>query len=854
MADFPHLSDGAYPHLGTVNPYRRKVDFDYGRYDYTATLKLCNVTWPITYKHVINWKSEEARDEYFSNVPGETVELANGFTRVQLDSVMVPVPYDVALAYGYVYMRVPELTPADPIDYEYAPHVRTICAFIEGCTYHSPSTTELTLQVDMWTTYLPHLANSTVLTLHRGHAPAYVTSADEYLKNPRANCHNLLTPDVSFGLPDVATHSELLPIGAGEKMLILASTIPYTSIEGLATATDAEGASTPASYYDTGARNGHQVGVNGYEWHYGGRDYANMRNPSHYMGTGGAVPTYASLYAMPTTEARAVLDILANKLPQFVQSVQVAYILPRDVLTLSSTTLTVAGIELYRVIPSPKLSKLADLKLSKEQFGYPTRYADIAKLYTTPYARLMISDTLGHEIEVRIEDVGKSPAIMQQLSPVAECLRWDILLSGINSAGTNRYSWQNLAGASVEMTLPGADVARYTLELGIPTYALYLDARASHAANGWYDAQAQRASAINAYQSTMRSANTGKENADDSADTGKANADASADTNVTNTANTGATATANTAIANNQRTLTTARNGNLNADLVTNATNHVRADQGSNVSYTQNSNDANLKSEALSTGVGVIANIATGNLGGALQSIAGGAISITTSQTLSGYSVANVNALADHAADENLQNGGANNQAAADNTSYANTAATNTNANSVATANTNAANSAATAKANATRSQGTEKANAGYSRGTTEENAKAALELARQNYVRTGHAYDMANPDAYGMAAGDASPDALMRRAIQIRVETQSAGAIARAGDAMLRYGYVFDGLWAVTDWCPSGHDGCYWEASDVLAPAVRFTNPAAERAFEDILVAGTTIWNDPAKIGGIPW
>lgn len=854
MADFPHLTDDAYPHLGNVNPYRRKVDFDYGRYDYTATLKLCNVTWPITYKHVINWKSEQARDDYFSNVPGETVELANGFTRVQLDSVMVPVPYDVALTYGYVYMRVPELTPADPIAYEDAPHVRTICAFIEGCTYHSPSTTELTLQVDMWTTYLPHLAPQTVLTLHRGHAPAYATSVDAYLKNPRANCQNLLTPDVSFGLPDVATHSELLPIGAGEKLLILASTIPYTSIENLAIATDAEGATSPASYYDTGARNGHQVGVSDYEWHYGALDYANMRNPSHYMGVGGAVPTYTSLYAIPTTAARATLDTLASRLPQFVQSVQVAYILPRDMLTLSSTTLTVAGIELYRVIPSPKLTKLADLQLSKAQFGYPTRYADIAKLYTTPYARLMIADALGHEIEVRIEDMGSSPAIMQQLSPVAECLRWDVLLSGVNSAGTNRYTWKNLFDTDVSMTLPGSDVGRYTLELGIPTYVLYLDARASHAASSWYDAQTQRANAINAYQATMRSANTGKENADDSADTGKENADDSADTNVTNTANTGATAVSNTAIANNQRTLTTARNGSLNADLVTNATNHVRADQSSNVSYTQNSNDANLKSEALSAGVGVIANIATGNLGGALQSIAGGAISITTSQALSGYSVANVNALADHAANENLQNGGANNQAASDNTGYANTAATNTTANSVATANTNAANSAATAKANATRSQGTAKANASYSRVTTEENAKAALELARHNYVRNGRAYDMANPDAYGMASGDASPDALMRRVIQIRVETQSAGAIARAGDAMLRYGYMYDGLWAVVDWCPKGHDGCYWEASDVLAPAARFANPAAERAFEDILIAGTTVWNDPAKIGGIPW
>jgi hypothetical protein len=854
MAEFHHLSDDAFPHLGNVNPYRRKVDFDYGRYDYTATLKLCNVTWPIDYKHVINWASEEARDEYFSSVPGETVELANGFTRVQLDSVMVPVPYDVALTYGYVYMRVPELTPAKPIDYEDAPHVRTICAFVAGCTYHSPSTTELALSVDMWTTYLPHLAINTVLTLHRGHAPAYATSADLYLSNPREHCQNLLTPDVSFGEPDVTAHAELLPIGAGDKMLVFASTIPATRIDTLATSTTASGSSTPAAFYDTGARNGHQVGVRGYEWHYGGRNYAGMRNPTHYTGVGASVPTYATLYAVPASNAQNAFDTWAAKLPQLIKSIQAAYILPKDVLTFADSELTVAGIGVLQVIPAVGLSHLCDLTLSKESFGYPTRYADIAKLYTSPYARLVVSDTFGRELSVRIEDMGPDAGIMQQLSPMAECLRWDVLLTGVASAGNNTYSWRSLADSPLELSLPGTDVARYTLELGIPTYALYLDARASHAADGWYDAQAQRASAINAYQSTMRSANTGKENADDSADTGKANADASANTNVTNTANTGATATANTVIANNLRTSSTTRNNT--------AANEMKAVNKQNIfntlylddEYTMQASDANLKSEAVAGALSTMGGLVGGGIAGGLTSGLSAIVNISTSMTLSQLSSENIEgkeAVGQAYQDDVVPISTSN---ATDQTTYQNTAATGTNANNVANANTNAANSAATAKANATRSQGTAKANASYSRGTTEENAKAALELARQNYERTGHAYDMANPDAYGMVTGDASPDALMRRVVQLRIDTQSPGAIARAGDAMLRYGYVFDGLWAVTDWCPTDHDGCYWEATDVLAPAVRFTNPAAERAFEDILNAGTTVWNDPAKIGGVPW
>lgn len=853
MPEFPHLRDDSFPHLGNVNTYRRRVDFDYGRYDYTATIKLCNVTWPINYKHVVNWASEQARNEYFDTVPGETVDLANGFTRVQLDTVMVPVPYDVALTYGYVYMRVPELTQDEPIDFETAPSMRTICAFVAGCTYHSPSTTELSLSVDMWTTYLPHLAPTTLM-LHRGHAPAYMTDVDLYLSNPKEHCHGLLTPDVSFGAPDVASHSELLPIGAGEKMIVLASTIPFASIGSLATATDDTGSSTAPSYYDTGARNGHQVGVRGYDWHYGGHSYENMRNPSQYTGVGGSMPTFTSLYAIPAQLARTALDAFAAHLPQLVQSVQAAFVIPRDALKLAAAPIRVAGIDLYRVIPDVALSHVADIRLTKDLFGYPTRYAGIAKLYTTPYARLVVSDTLGNELEVRIEDIGSDPKIMQQLSPMAECLRWDLLLTGVNSTGLHSYVWRDLSNATVDMTLPGSDVARYTLELGIPTYALYLDARADHAANGWYDAQSQRASAINAYQATMRSANTAKENADDSADTGKTNADASANTNVTNTANTGATATANTAIANNLRTSSTTRNNTAANDMKDvnkqNIFNTLYLDD----EYTMQASDANLKSEAVAGALATMGNLAAGNIAGAIGSGFSAIVNVSTSATLSQLSSENIEgkeAVGQAYQDDTVPITTSN---ASDQTTYQNTAATNTNANSVANANTNAANSAATAKANATRSQGTSKANANYSRNTTEENAKAALELARQNYVRSGHAYDMANPATYGMVEGDASADALMRRMVQIRIDTQSKGAIARAGDAMLRYGYMYDGLWSVTDWCPDGHDGCYWEVTDVLAPAVRFVNPAAERAFEDILTAGTTVWNDPAKIGGIPW
>lgn len=832
MPKFPHVGNDAFPHLENVKPYQRKVPFDYSRYDYTATLKLCSVPWPADYRHVVNWQSASARDAWFDALEGKTVELANGFTRTQTDTVRVPVPYDVALMYNYVYMRVPQLTPDEPIDYEDAPGVRVICAHIQDAIYYAPSTTELVLGIDYWTTYLPHLAENIMLMLHRGHAPAYAVNADTYLARPRANSAYLLTPDVTYGTPDVTAHAELVDIAQGEKYLVMASTIPYSAIESLTLATNQSGSSTPAAYYDTGARNGHQVGVSGYEWHYGGHGYADMENPTGYSGVGRGMPTYTRLYAVPTADASTTLTTLASRLPQFIKSVQAAYILPASMLTLASESYTVAGVTLYRVLPTPDLTTIADLELSKAQFGYPDRYADIAKLYTFPYAHLIVSDTLGHEIVVRIEDMGANASMVAQVSPMVECLRWDVLLTDVNSAGPTNYVWQDLDGTARNLSLPGADVARYTLELGIPTYSLYLDGRTTHAADTYYDGQSQRASAINNYQATMRGANTAKANADDSADT-----------QVTNTANSGRTSQANATIANNLRTTSTARNNQAQNASKDDAIQNIYDSSNADLEYTEFASDANLKSEAVSAIQNLVGNAVMGNIAGVLNTGVSGIVNITTSAALSGYSMQNV---LDHQAisqghtrtQNNIQVSNASDQAG-----YANTANTNTTNNNVSVANTNASNSASTAKANA-----------GYSRGTTEENAKAALELARQNYVRQGHMHDLDNPNAFGLASGDRTADALMRRVVQLRIETQSASAISRAGDAMLRYGYTFDGLWIVTDWCPEGHAGCYWEASEVLVPADELDNPTAERAFETILAEGVTVWNDPTKIGGIPW
>ena len=107
-------------------------------------------------------------------------------------------------------------------------------------------------------------------------------------------------------------------------------------------------------------------------------------------------------------------------------------------------------------------------------------------------------------------------------------------------------------------------------------------------------------------------------------------------------------------------------------------------------------------------------------------------------------------------------------------------------------------------------------------------------------------------PVAHGTASGDAIADAWRAKGVHMRIVTQSDSAISRAGDAMLRYGYQYEGLWNIDTWCPNDRDYCFWKSGDVFASAGRLDNPTAENVFERILENGTTVWNDPAKIGGV--
>ena len=856
MADrFPHLQDTPFPNFSNIDPYRRKVDFDYGRYDYEATIKLCNVSWPHDYRHTVNWQNVEQRDSYLDGIDGRTVELSQGFVHTQLDRVAVNVPYDVALTYNYVYMKVPTLTGDELLEHETDAGIRIVCAFISECVYQAPSTTLLVLDVDVWTTYLPHLSTSAVM-LERGHAPMYKTSASQYLTDPVNKCADLLTPDVDFGTSDIVRGGEFAPLSTAQLIYVIASPIPYDQLSSITQATNVS--DTPATYYDLSTRNGYQVGVSGYTWPSDGKSYAGMMVPSKVTRAEGSVPSglyYYGIYAANVTNDGA-LDVIADLMPVFITTAVAAYVVPVDLVELG-TKYTIGGRSVYQVISKYQLQGGPTFTLDKGMFGYPERYSEIAKLYTYPYAHLEISDDLGSSITLHVEDCHENIEVMQALSIAWPTLSWEVALTNVAStAGAVSYSWRKLTAGAESHSLPGSDFMSFMLAYDVPTYSLRLTAKREAALGGYADAQARRDSAIVAYQSTMRGANTSLANALASNDTAKTNSDASADTALTNVQNTGVAQTTNTTTQNNARTTLTGYQNTNRTNITEGAPAGVNQTTFSlgeqDVEFSMYATDAQLKSEAVGGAMNTLGALAGGNVMGAIQSGVASILSITTSSSIAGLANsatdAKVGINQDHASYVTTEN----NTLATNTTTTNNATATSVNSVNVALANTNAGNTNTTAKANSARTKSTADANAGYSRGTTEDNAKAQLALAKEVYEASLANAALQPPVVHGEYSGDMRAEAFQRRGLHLRAITQSDGAISRAADAFLRYGYQFSGIWEIESWCPAPHDFCYWQSSDLWQNIRDVANPTAERVYESILKMGVTVWNDPEKIGRV--
>lgn len=836
---FSHL-DGAtsFPGDGTHVYEQYRNVFDYNVWTPNTVIKLCRVNWYDDYHDVVKFSDDSARDAWFDKLDGETVKLTTNMyiARADADGIKLPVPYMTAQRYNYIVVDFSHdiiNTPYQKADMQTRYHF-----FITSVRAEAPNTTTCTLMRDVWTDYI----NSTTingLLLSRGHAPLTETTPQELLKNPRANCRDFTLPDVDFG--NAASNirkSAPFNLQNGTRYICLAATF---SPEQLQTMSGMRGTSITDSDPTYSNNDGT---VNGFSWGAGNISTANVTGMgTSYNSVDNLTSSNVSMYALESAKISGdYFDTLFAYYPHIMSQITAVFVATANMLHLGDA-ISVNGVEWHTV--SGTRTKLSDIDLTIDAFGYATEYAQITRLYLAPYAHLEISDNIGNKTHVEIADCGRiSVQTVTSLSyPILRQIAW---LDGIGSDGDASISITAINGTNITADVPNADMLKTLISHDIPTYALQRRAIDAHRADAYNREIAQaRENTIISYENGARSANTARDN------TYRSSAAAVSNTARANQRDTAVKDESNSVRTDNLTYSTTRQNDDLNTATIKVNLDVAQDNTLQNKAFIEGTQTQALSSVASAIGTMAGAALVIGT-GGAASPLVAGSMAIG-SAALQGYNTGvaitnneELNRTANNVANTKAKNA---NRANSEQTQHSITQATNvtTRTNTQADRNNEYATSAATDMT--ATSATTANTNASASRNQNVDNAKRVMMNTRSN---TNAAWrDLLNHAAQPVGAygGDNFRQATGLDTMTVKIVTEDNGAIAAAGDYMLRYGIASNKLYNQPILTPCKHF-TYWQAADIWTLCPLAQNEQLQ-TIRDIFSSGVTIWNRPEEVGG---
>jgi hypothetical protein len=759
MPLFPHINDTAFPGVANIDVYKYRNELDYTRWHADTVIKVMQTRLDADYENVGGWESVADRDAYFDGLAGESVTLTSALHLLPDGTIKLPLPPSVMATYNYLMVTLPIATSAAmPVAYENAAsRVGRFFFFVTDIVQRAENATQCILQLDEWTTYAPR-AEFPFIMLERGHAPLAATDADTFLQSPITNNAGLLAPDVNFGSISVARASSDVILNAGESWACFAT------------------AANPRGNWGSYADNTlNTPAITGLETQQG-------------------LPS-VSVFAIEPTALGAFLEAVEEAAPQFKRAVLAIFLMPKVLATVEST-FQFCGHECRQL--AAVQTSLDLIELTKDSFGYAPEYADLAKLYTAPYAHIEITDG-NSTTTINIEDTTGTLSLEASAQIAWPFLGIDAYISGVGGTASRNVTFRNLTDRTVSLGGTWYETLR---RWEVPTFAIVQSAGDASQYGTFYDRAQSKLAADTAYGNVTNS--TGAQ-----------------------TANTALSVAAASAIAGI---------GNEAGTRITNAGNSLsQALQAWDAGMTFGSTEITNEALAMTTAANAVGNaagsIASGAMSGGLVGAAGGllssAISGVTAGVTTGISISKSSALAQLTVDNsqakvgettnnnsNVQ--GIQNGAQIDITDKNNTLATNTTANSVRAANTNASN-----------------------------NKTVAL-TAIDNRMRQA-ALDV--PALSGNWAGGATA-ATRPLGVFCNIVTQPDYAIKAAGDMFLRYGYALNQAVAPTTLNVMRHFS-YWKASDVWIAGEGIT-ANARATLRAILNAGTTVWRNIDEIGEV--
>ena len=508
MNKFPHISDTSYPDVESIDAYKWQNQVDYSQYNQTQmTLGVCSVPWDVGLIHVGNaqigglgnvvmFDGKNDRDSWFDSL-GDSIVKETKYRAYHDDGwVQVDIPYQNIIQYNYLWVEYTRL----PVPGSEGGKDRFFF-FIREAEYLAPNTSKVRVLRDSWQTWIYDIEPGiSYMQLERGHAPMAETSVESYLSNPISNSSFLLADDVSYGGTYISRYGDGAVLNGGDMWAVAVSTGNPNGAWG-------------SKSLDTWTTPGGQKMQDG--------------QPSAFAIA--VEPSDLSLLL-------ATADVIS---PQYIQTIQGVFFVSKSLVTVLSTFTVFESITAHALAQATETLDI--IELTKSQFGYSEDYADIAKLYTYPYAYLEIYDEQGNSRQVRIEETSGNLSLKLSTSLAFPWLSIDGRVGGIGTGG-DTVEFRNVNSHSFAFDGAWYDHLKHW---NIPTFAVMQSAVNHYDYSTHFDRIQRANDADVAKTNADNNASTTRDTADASADTAQSTADAAAKTAYDNATDSNATAKSN---------------------------------------------------------------------------------------------------------------------------------------------------------------------------------------------------------------------------------------------------------------------------------------------------------------------
>lgn len=433
----------SYPGL-PENIYQWNNDFNYEVWDVDTVITLCNVPWDLSYRDVVKFADDNARDSWFDSLSTDQTRLTTKYMLKYGQPVSINVPFNTANKYNYLRVQAPLM----PVPGEATNARHEYFYFITSMQCDAPNTTRLNVQLDVWTTYI-NGASFGECYIERGHYAMQKTpTVEQFLGHPQ-NTAGLLVPEgMDIGSDYVMTRSrhhslqsEVTPL-----YVVFTCTADLTS------------------------------------------DFGTLASPKLNTSKGGLaddVPSGAAVYACPGASYVELMRVL-SEFPWVTQCIQTLSAMPADMIPLGQPV-TVAGVVINRV-NAYKLDRTGtyDFTIEADYFNLPAPYAKLTKLLTYPYAAVLLSDDAGQNLLFKPEGIRvalRDGKHIMEFSKMSTCTppysTLAVYMSGYNGTTADGSTWDaKLLGRGEDLPslsctlLPGDFLDNALIFSNYPTFSV----------------------------------------------------------------------------------------------------------------------------------------------------------------------------------------------------------------------------------------------------------------------------------------------------------------------------------------------------------------------------------------------